>query len=157
MNALMEISAGTGVDFWADHRRCFTIVQLQNRVTQVNEFVEYCRSALAMVYNTKFPRNPAPQDFAELMGKFRRATDIRHFVKIQLVAGAKLALAWVRVHKSTLDIDAISRGFPARRSNKRVRMTRHYDAAHEPVIRMIQRLLDADSAFFTEFHYANPV
>jgi hypothetical protein len=50
------------------------------------------------------------------MGKFRRAADIRNFVKIQLVAGAKLALAWVRVHKPTLDIDAISRGFSARRS-----------------------------------------
>jgi hypothetical protein len=116
MNALMEISAETGVDFWADHRRCFTIVQLQDRVTQVNEFIEYCRSAQAMVYSTVFPRNPAPQDFTELMGKFRRAADIRNFVKIQLVAGAKLALAWVRVHKPTLDIDAISRGFSARRS-----------------------------------------
>jgi hypothetical protein len=110
-----------------------------------------------MVYSTVFPRNPAPQDFTELMGKFRHAADIRNFVKIQLVAGAKLALAWVRVHKPTLDIDAISRGFPARRSNKGVRMTRHYAVAHEPAIRMIQRLLDADSEFFTEFHYADPV
>jgi hypothetical protein len=105
-----------------------------------------------MVYSTMFPRNPAPHDFAELMGKFRRAADFRNFVKIQLVAGAKLALAWVRIHKPTLDSDAISRGFPARRSNKGVRMTRHYAVAHEPAIRMIQRLLDADSEFFTEFH-----
>ena len=148
MNALMEISVGTGVDFWADHRWCFTIVQLQDRVSQVKEFVEHCRSALAMVYSTMFPRNPAPQDFAELMGKFRHAIDIHHFVKIQLVAGAKLALAWVRVHKPTLDIDAISRGFPARRNRRGVHMARHYAVAHEPVIRIIQQLLEADSEFF---------
>ena len=113
MNALIEISAGTGSDFWTDHRRCFSIVQLQDRVSQVSEFVEHCRSALSMVYNTMFPRNPAPKDFAELMGKFSRVADIRKFVKLQLVAGAKLALAWVRVHKPKLDVDVIFQGFPA--------------------------------------------
>ena len=108
MNALMEISARMGVDFWADHRRCFTIVQLQDRVSQVHKFVDHCRTILAMIYNTMFPRNPAPRDFTELMGKFSRVADVRNFVKLQLVAGAKLALARVRVHKPRLDIDAIS-------------------------------------------------
>lgn len=98
MNVHMEISVGTGSDFWTDHKRCFNIVQLQDRVSQVSEFVEFRRSVLAMIYNTMFPRNPEPQGFAELVGKFKHAEDIHYFVKIQLVAGAKLALAWVRVH-----------------------------------------------------------
>ena len=110
-----------------------------------------------MVYSTMFPRNPAPQAFTELMGKFRRAADICNFVKMQLVAGAKLALAWVHVHKPTLDIDAISRGFPARRSKKGVCMAHHYAIAHKPAIRMIRRLLEADSELFTEFHYTDHV
>jgi hypothetical protein len=98
MNVHMEISVGTGSDFGTDHKRCFNIVQLQDRVSQVSEFVEFRRSVLAMIYNTMFPRNPEPQGFAELVGKFKHAEDIHYFVKIQLVAGAKLALAWVRVH-----------------------------------------------------------
>ncbi|XP_071676553.1 uncharacterized protein [Lolium perenne] len=82
MNVHMEISVGTGSDFWTDHKRCFNIVQLQDRVSQ---------------------------------------------------------------------------GFPARRSKKGVSMTRHYSAAREPVMRMIERLLEADLEFFTNFHYADPV
>ena len=110
-----------------------------------------------MIYNTMFPRNPTLKDFTELMGKFSHVTDIHNFVKLQLVAGAKIALAWVRVHKPTLDIDAISQGFPAQQGRRGVRMVHHYDAAHEPAIRMIRRLLEADSEFFTEFHYTDPV
>jgi hypothetical protein len=110
-----------------------------------------------MIYNTMFPRNPEPKDFADLMGKFRRAEDICNFVKLQLVAGAKLALAWVRAHKPKIDLDAISQGLPERRGKKGVRMIRHYDAAHEPAIRIIKRLLEADAEFFTEFHYTDPV
>ena len=71
-----------------------------------------------MIYNTMFPRNPTPKDFTELMGKFSRPADIRSFVKLQLVARAKLALAWVCVHKPKLDIDAISQGFPAQQSRR---------------------------------------
>ena len=104
-----------------------------------------------------FPRNPAPKDFTELMGKFSRVADVHNFVKLQLVAGAKFALAWVRVHKPRLDIDAISQGFPAQQGRRGVRMAHHYDAAHEPGIRMIRRLLEADVEFFTEFHYTDPV
>jgi hypothetical protein len=48
------------------------------------------------------------------MGKFKRAEDIRNFVKLQLVAGAKLALAWVLAHKPKIDLDAISQGLPER-------------------------------------------
>ena len=109
MNALMEISAGTGVDFWADHRRCFTIVQLQDRVSQVNEFVEYCRSALVMVYNTMFPRNPAPQDFAELMEKFSRVVDIRNLASFNWLLELSLLL---------LGCEFISRGLTLMQSPK---------------------------------------
>jgi hypothetical protein len=55
VKTLMEISVATGVEFWANRHRCFTIVQLQDREATVGEFMEYCRSALAMVYSTMFP------------------------------------------------------------------------------------------------------
>ena len=153
MGILMRISAETGVHFWADEKRCRSIVQFQDRASQAREFIEYCRSSLAMVYSAMFPRNPQPGTLAELMKVFRKAKDIHRFVKVQLVAGAKLALAWTRTHHPKLDLDTISQGFPPRRGKSGIRMTRHYDAAAVPAERMIARLLEADSEFFTKFHY----
>ena len=55
MGILMRISAETGVHFWADEKRCRSIVQFQDRASQAREFIEYCRSSLAMVYSAMFP------------------------------------------------------------------------------------------------------
>jgi hypothetical protein len=39
------------------------------------------------------------------MEEFKHIENIHHFVEVQLVAGAKLALAWMRVHLPKLDLD----------------------------------------------------
>jgi hypothetical protein len=51
-----------------------------------------------MIYSTMFPRNASVQGLDALLRKFSHAEDIRRFVRIQLLAGAKFALAWVLVH-----------------------------------------------------------
>ena len=103
-----------------------------------------------MVYNAMFPRNKQPESFAELKKLFRRTENIHHFVRAQLVAGAKLALAWVRYHHRKIDFHLIARGFSER---NKYYLTKHYEAISDPAERMVDRLLERDANFFTEFHY----
>ncbi|KAM0839717.1 hypothetical protein ACQ4PT_060139 [Festuca glaucescens] len=60
MNALYEASSGTANDFWTDNKRSHVLALLQDRVLEVGEFVECCCSAMALIYNAMFPRNPQP-------------------------------------------------------------------------------------------------
>jgi hypothetical protein len=156
VNALTEISARTWVDFWTDTRRCRTLVLLQDRANQISQFADSCRSILAMIYNTLFPRNAQPQGVLELMKAFKSAEKVQEFIKIQLIAGAKFALAWLRVHKPRLDLEVMSQGLPSNNKKKGHSMNRQYDAAHEPATRMIERLLEVDDGYFTEFHCIDP-
>ena len=131
------------------------MVLLQDRASAVNEYLEYCRSALEMIYSTMFPRNAPIQGLDALLRKFSHAEDIRRFVRIQLVAGAKFALAWVLVHHSRLDLDALSRGLPSRRDPRGPRMDKFYEKAREPALRIVRKLLEADGEYFTSFRYAD--
>ena len=97
-----------------------------------------------------FPRNKQPESFDDLKVLFKRTENIHHFVRAQLVGGAKLALAWVRYHHRKIDFHLIARGFSDR---KKYYLTRHYDAISEPAERMIDRLLERDANFFSDFHY----
>ena len=150
VETLLRISREAGSDFWADENRCRTIVQFQDRATQARDFINFCQSSLMMVYNAMFPRNKQPESFEELKKLFKRTENIHHFVRAQLVAGAKLALAWVRYHHRKIDFHLIARGFSDR---KKYYLTKHYDAISEPAERMIDRLLERDANFFTEYHY----
>ena len=97
-----------------------------------------------------FPRNKQPEDFEELKKLFKHTENIHHFMRVQLVGSAKLALAWVRYHHSKIDFQFIARGFS---DKKKYYLTRHYDAVSEPAERMIDRLLERDANFFSEYHY----
>jgi hypothetical protein len=80
-------------------------------------------------------------------------------VKLQLIAGAQLALAWVRIWKPNLNsIDKISQGFPPKRETKLgVCMSGQYKAIDEPPKRMIDRLLQADTTYSEDLHYLDPI
>ena len=97
-----------------------------------------------------FPRNKQPKSFEELKVLFKRTENIHHFVRAQLVRGAKLALAWVRYHHRKIDFHLIARGIS---DKKKYYLTRHYDAISEPAERMIDRLLERDANFFSKYHY----
>ena len=150
VETLVRISKEAGSDFWADEARCRTIVQFQDRATQARDFINFCQSSLMMVYNAMFPRNQQPESFAELKKLFRRTENMHHFVRTQLIAGAKLALAWVCYHHKKIDFHLIARGFSER---KKYYLTKHYEAISDPAERMVDRLLERDANFFTDFHY----
>jgi hypothetical protein len=64
-----------------------------------------------MVYKTLFPRNPQPEEFADLLAKFKNVQDILGLVRAQMIAGAKFALIWIRICHSKIDLDDVVREF----------------------------------------------
>ncbi|KAK1610090.1 hypothetical protein QYE76_033763 [Lolium multiflorum] len=97
VEALLRLAKANDIDFWAHEDRTRRIVQFQDRAAQVRDFLNFCTSTLAMVYNAMFPRNPQPGNLPELMGKFKDVRSIHDFVKAQMIVGAKLSLIWLRI------------------------------------------------------------
>ncbi|KAK1644196.1 hypothetical protein QYE76_062001 [Lolium multiflorum] len=102
VEVLLDLAKKNNIDFWADENRAHQIVQFQDRDAQVRKFQDFFSSTLAMVYNAMFPRNPQSANITELMDKFRNVESIHDFVKVQMVAGAKFALIWLKVCHSKL-------------------------------------------------------
>jgi hypothetical protein len=120
---------------------------------QTRGFLEFCNSTLAMVYNAMFPRNPQPDNLFELMSKFKDVRSIHGFVKAHMIAGAKLALIWLKICHSKLDFNKIVETFYLKASKKKIKVDKH-DAVVSPVAEiMVDGLLRVDTGFFKEFRY----
>jgi hypothetical protein len=55
-------------------------------------------------------RNPFPENFRQLLDTFISSQRIHRLIKLNLVAGANFALAWVRKRQPQTNFDTISRG-----------------------------------------------
>ena len=119
--------------------RDLVLALLHDRVKQAESFTEWCRERLAMVQRSLFPLNPAPSTPKGLFSWYRNPRQVRQKVREQLVNGAIVALAFVRVHCPNLDIAKICRGLPLR-GNQRVNMQGHYDAVRNPAEDVIRQL-----------------
>ena len=119
--------------------RDLVLALLHDRVKQAESFTEWCRERLAMVQRSLFPLNPAPSTPEGLFSWYRNPRQVRQKVREQLVNGAIVALAFVRVHCPSLDIAKICRGLPLR-GNQRANMQGHYDAVRRPAEDVIQQL-----------------
>jgi hypothetical protein len=95
-----------------DRSKGYVLALLQDRVGEVGGFVERCRAVLAMIYGIMFPLNPAPEGFTALMKKFCSVEAIRERVRQQLIGGAKVALAFIRIHQPYINLEVIGRGLP---------------------------------------------
>jgi hypothetical protein len=71
VEVLLRLASQSGSDFWASEDRTRRIVRFQDRAAQVREFLHFCTSTLAMVYNSMFPQNPRPATLSDLMKKFK--------------------------------------------------------------------------------------
>jgi len=112
LNTLCDVASRVAPSFWSDRSKGYVLGLLQDRVEQVSEFIESCRSALALVHDVLFPLNPAPQGLAALMRMFCHDEAVYDYVQEQLIAGAKAAMAFVRVHHPGIDLKVIGRGPP---------------------------------------------
>ena len=79
------------------------------------------------------------------MQKFRRGEAIHEFVWELMVGGAKVALAFVRVHHPHIDLQVVGRGLPPPPDGGIVEMKAHYVAAAAPaenIIRLVEAKTD---------------
>ena len=142
LNSIADLASRGAPGFWSDRDRGHVLVTLQDRVDQVESFVESCLSCLERVFTTLFPLNPAPQGLADLMKRFRQGEAIDGFVREQLEAGARFAFALVLIHHPHLDLGDISRGPPAGFDWENTTLDPFYAAADGPagnVVALLER------------------
>ena len=155
VEVLLRLARANDSDFWADEDRTRRIVQFQDRVAQVRDFLDFCTSTLAMVYNAMFPRNPQPANLPELMDKFKDVHQIHGFVKAQLAAGARFALIWLKICYPKLDVSNVIDVCYSKLKQRRKNVDKLNDAVTPIAEKMIEELLRVDAAFFKEYHYAD--
>jgi hypothetical protein len=153
VESLLHLARANDIDFWADETRCCRIVQFQDRATQTREFLYFCNSTLAMVYNAMFPRNHQPENLTEFMDNFKDVRNIPDFVKARMVAGAKFALIWLKICHSKLDLDMVFESFLLKMSKRKVNIDRHNAIVSPVAEKMIDELLKVDTTFFKEYRY----
>jgi hypothetical protein len=87
------------------------------------------------------------------MGKFRDVFNICDFVKAQMVAGAKLALIFMCICNSKLDLGKLVDHVLLKLSKRRMNIDRHNADATPVTDRIIDELLLVDATFFQEYRY----
>jgi hypothetical protein len=102
------------------------------------------------------PINLPPENFCHLLDAFKSSQRVHRLVKLHPLNVAQFSLTWLCKWKPQLDFETISKGFPSHKSNG-VLLKRHLDATLEPLKRMIDRLLEADTGYFEEHHCLDPV
>ena len=64
VDSLRRLARDNNIDFWANEARCRRIVQFQDRAAQTREFLDFCNSTLAMVYNAMFPQSSTRKSYS---------------------------------------------------------------------------------------------
>jgi hypothetical protein len=150
--ALEKISAGVET-LWSDPRRQSAIVLLQDHAQHIGESVDGCRRALITMHSVMLPRNPLPGSFPLLLDTFRSSQCIHRLIKLNLVVGANFALGWIRKWHPRLNYSSMSLSLAPGGSSLRV----HIENTLLSARRLVARLLEADAAFFCEYHYLDPL
>jgi hypothetical protein len=150
--ALEKMSAGIET-LWSDPRHWSAIVLLQDRAQHIGESVDGCRRALTTMHSVMLPRNSLPATFPLLLNTFRSSRRIHRLIELNLVAGANFALGWIRKWHPKLNYSSVSLSLAPGGASLRV----HMENMLQPARRLVARLLEADAAFFREYHYLDPL
>ena len=141
-----KIAAGSGnsnpqvASFWSDRHKGFVLATLQARFNQVGSFVESCKEALTAAFKAMYPLNAQPNRLSQLLKIFRSPEDMKWCVRHQLIGGAKVALAFVRVHNLSLNFRDLHK-LPST-SDDRVELDPHYAAVGESA----EKIIDCSNA-----------
>jgi hypothetical protein len=138
---------------WSDPRRQNAIMLLQDRAQHVGESVDGCRRALIMMHSIMLPHNPLPGSFPLLLDTFRSSQCIHRLIELNLVVGANFALGWMHKWHPRLNYSSLSLSLAPGGASLRV----HMESTLQPARRIVARLLQADAAFFCEYHYLDPL
>ena len=74
--------------------------------------LEGCRKTLWQINRVYFPHNEQPNGLAALLERFCEGKALKEIVHAQLVAGANVALAYVRMHRPHLPLNKVVDGLP---------------------------------------------
>ncbi|KAK1646206.1 hypothetical protein QYE76_064011 [Lolium multiflorum] len=154
-NVLLRLAREHGSTFWGTPERTRHIVRFQDRALQVRGYLDFCTKTLSMVYNSMFPRNIQPKTLPELMEKFKDAHRIHHFVRAQLVAGARFALIMLQICHSKLDLTQVVEKVHEKVRRRKVGIDRINTKVSPIAEEMIEDLLRMDADFFADGHYAD--
>jgi hypothetical protein len=105
------------------------------------------------MHSVILPCNPLPATFPLLLDTFRSSQRIHRLIELNLVVGANFALGWIRKWHPRLNYSSMSLSLAPGGASLRV----HMENTLQPTRRLIARLLQADAAFFREYHYLDPL
>ena len=69
--------------------------------------LEGCRKALWQINRVYFPHNEQPNGLSALLERFRESRALKDAVHAQLVGGANVALAYIRMHRPHLPLNRV--------------------------------------------------
>ena len=75
--------------------------------------LENCRKTLWHIHRVYFPHNGQPHGLAALLERFREGDALKEIFHAQLVVGANVALAYVRLHRPNLPLERLMGGLPS--------------------------------------------
>jgi hypothetical protein len=105
------------------------------------------------MHSVMLPRNPLPATFPLLLDTFRSSHRIYRLIELNLVADANFALGWIRKWHPRLNYSSMSLSLALGGASLQV----HMENTLQPARRLVARLLEADTAFFREYHYLDPL
>jgi hypothetical protein len=152
-NAALEKMLASFETLWSDPRRRSAIILLQDRAQHIGESVDGYRRALTTMHSVMLPCNPLPATFPLLLDTFRSSHHIHRLIELNLVAGANFALGWICKWHPRLNYSSMSLSLAPGGASLRV----HMENTLQPARMLIARLLEADAAFFCEYHYLDPL
>lgn len=128
------------ISFWSDPLKRKAVALLQVRSQQIEDLVEGCRRTLAQLYDAMFPLNEVLLGLGPLLKKFGQGKEVMDQVRTQIVAGAELALAFVRSRYPDVDFAAVADG-PSGAGRRVTLMETHYAAVKAPAERIADLLI----------------
>ena len=98
--------------FWSNGSKGKILARMLDRTWRAACLLEGCRKTLWHIHRVYFPHNGQPNELATLLERFRDGAALGEVVQAQLVAGANVALAYVRLHRPNLPLSRLLDGLP---------------------------------------------
>ena len=98
--------------FWSNASKGRILACMLDRTWRAALLLEGCRKTLWQIHRVFFPHNGQPNELATLLERFREGGALKEIVNAQLVAGANVALAYVRLHRPNLALSRLLGGLP---------------------------------------------
>src|SRR3954470_6420766 len=131
VNCLTQQDMEAGGFFWMDRDHAMALVTVQDRVHQVSRVLRQVQTSLSSVLHVMFPLDAVPTSLAGLLSNFRSVSNVKELVRQQLVAGVKVSLSLVRLHRPDVDLFVVAAGPPLRPDGGELDMRPHYAAVRQ--------------------------